>query len=44
MSVRSDVTRGRNWRWEWRPEAGDPKEGKTMSEESGGRPRARDAE
>jgi len=44
MSVRSDVTTGRNWRWELRLEAGDPEDGKTKSDESGGRPRARDAE
>ena len=43
MSVRSDVITGRNRRCQLRPEAGDPEDGKTMSDESGGRPRARDA-
>jgi len=35
MWVRSDVTSGRNRRWEWRPDAGDAEDGKTMSDASG---------
>ena len=35
MWVRSDVTSGRNRRWEWRPDAGDAEDGKTTSDASG---------
>jgi len=35
MWVRSDVTSGRNWRWEWRPDAGDAEDKKTTSDASG---------
>jgi len=35
ISVRSDVTSGHNRRWEWRPDAGDAKDGKTMLDLSG---------
>jgi len=43
MWVRSDVTSGRNRRWEWRPDAGDTKDGKTTSDASGRGARASDA-
>jgi len=43
MWVRSDVTSGRNRRWEWRPDAGDAEDGKTRSDASGCGPRASDA-
>ena len=43
MWVRSDVTSGRNRRWEWRPDAGDAEDGKTTSEASGHGTRASDA-
>jgi len=35
MWVRSDVTSGRNRRWEWRPDARDAEDGKTTSDASG---------
>jgi len=43
MWVRSDVTSGRNRRWEWRPDAGDAEDGKTTSDVSGRGARASDA-
>jgi len=43
MWVRSDVTSGRNRRWEWRPDAGDAEDGKTTSDASGRGTRASDA-
>jgi len=43
MWVRSDVTSGRNRRWEWRPDAGDAEDGKTTSDASGRGARASDA-
>ena len=43
MYVRSDVTLGRNWRWEWRPDAGDAEDGKTRSDASGRCARASEA-
>jgi len=43
MWVRSDVTSGRNRRWEWRPDAGDAEEGKTTLDASGRCARASDA-
>jgi len=43
MWVRSDVTSGRNRRWEWRPYAGDAENGKTTSDASGRGARASDA-
>jgi len=42
MWVRSDVTSGRNRRWEWRPDAGDAEDGKTTSDASGRGARASD--
>ena len=39
MSVRSDVTSGRNRRWEWSPDDGDTEDGKRTSDAS--RPAAR---
>jgi len=44
MWVRSDVTSGRNRRWEWRPDAGDAEDGKRTSNASGRGARASDAE
>jgi len=43
MWVRSDVTSGRNRRWECRPDAGDAEDGKTTSDASGRGARASDA-
>jgi len=43
MWVRSDVTSGRNRRWEWRPDAGDAEDEKTTSDASGRGARASDA-
>jgi len=43
MWGRSDVTSGRNRRWEWRPDAGDAEDGKTTSNVSGRSARALDA-
>jgi len=43
MWVRSDVTSGRNRRWEWRPDAGDTEDRKTTSDASGRGARASDA-
>jgi len=43
MSVRSDVTSGRNRRWKWCPDTGDAEDGKTTSEASGPGARASDA-
>jgi len=43
MWVRSDVTSGRNRRWEWRPNARDAEDGKTTSDASGRGARASDA-
>jgi len=43
MWVRSDVTSGRNRRWEWRPDAGDAEDGKTTSDASGRGARPSDA-
>jgi len=43
MWVRSDVTSGRNRRWEWRPGAGDAEDGKTRSDASGRGARPSDA-
>ena len=43
MWVRSDVTSGRNRRWEWRPDAGDAEDGTTTSDASGRGARASDA-
>jgi len=43
MWVRSDVTSGRNRRWEWRPDAGDAQDGKTTSDASGRGAQASDA-
>jgi len=43
MWVRSDVTSGRNRRWEWRPDAGDAENAKTTSDASGRGSRASDA-
>jgi len=43
MWVRSNVTSGRNRRWEWRPDAGDTEDGKTTSEGSGRGTRTLDA-
>jgi len=43
MWVRSDVTSGRNRRWEWRPDAGAAEDGKTTSDASGRGARASDA-
>ena len=42
MWARSDVTSGRNRRWEWRPDAGDAEDGKTTSDASGRGARASD--
>jgi len=42
MWVRSDVTSGRNRRWEWRLDAGDPEDGKATSDASGRGARASD--
>ena len=42
MWVRSDVTSGRNRRWEWRADAGDAEDGKTTSDSSGRGARASD--
>jgi len=43
MWVRSDVTSGRNRRWEWRPDAGDAEDGKMTSDASGRAAGASDA-
>jgi len=43
MWVRSDVTSGRNRRWEWRPDAGEAEDGKTTSDASRPGARASDA-
>ena len=43
MWVRSDVTSGRNRRWEWRPDAGDAEDGKTTSDSSRRGARSSDA-
>jgi len=43
MWVRSDVTSGHNWRWEWRPDAGDAEDEKTTSDAPGRGARASDA-
>jgi len=43
MSVRSDVTSGNNWHWEWRLDAGDGEDGKTTSDVSRRSARASDA-
>jgi len=43
MWVRSDVTSGRNRRWEWSPDAGDAEDGKTTSDASGRGASASDA-
>ena len=43
MWVRSDVTSGRNRRWEWRLDAGDAEDGKTTSDASGRGARTSDA-
>jgi len=42
MWLRSDVTSGRNRRWEWPPDAGDAEDGKTTSDASGRGARASD--
>jgi len=43
MSIRSDLTSGRNRCWEWRPYAGEAEDGKTTSDASGHGARASDA-
>jgi len=43
MWVRSDVTSGRNRRWESRPDTGDAEDGKTTSDASGPGARASEA-
>jgi len=43
MWVRSDVTSGRNRRWEWRPEAWNAEDEKTTADASGRGARALDA-
>jgi len=43
MRVRSDVTSGRNRRWEWRLDSGYAEDGKTTSDASGRGARASDA-
>jgi len=43
MWVRSDVTSGRNQRWEWCPDAGDAEDKKTRSDASRRGARASDA-
>jgi len=40
--VRSDVTSGRNRRWEWPPDAGNAEDGKTTLDASGRGARASD--
>ena len=42
MWVRSDVTSGRNRRWEWHPDAGDAEDEKKRSDASGRGARASD--
>jgi len=43
MSVRSDVTSGRNWCWEWCPDAEYEEDGITTLDASGHGPGASDA-
>jgi len=43
MSVRSDVTSGRNRCWEWLPESGNAEDGQTTSDASGRGAHALDA-